>query len=405
MGLKELSKWLSYCPRCNSCKFLYRDYSQSCPAFERFKWECYTASGKVWLARDLFEGKYPLSESIRDKIFSCTLCGNCSEQCQQEISEHHQDIFEALREECVDAGLSLPVHQAFHNSIDKNNNPYGEPHDQRFAGLDAKYFKDTADIFFFVGCTTAYRNKQLMYDVLKIMDHLGVNFTLAKDEWCCGSPLFTTGQKKYAKALAEHNVELFKKMKIKTVVTACAGCFRSLKTQYTRNFGLLEENEKKDKAAESSLEVIHLSEFLERIITKKVFTKTDKIRVTYHDPCHLGRHVGVFEEPRAVIKKMKNVTLIEMPRNRKNAWCCGAGAGVKSAYKDWSLEISELRIKEAIDLQKDGKGPLKYIVSACPFCERNLSDAVESLKKKAEPGAENLAIIDLIQLVKERIGL
>ncbi len=72
MGLESVKKWLHYCPRCNSCKYIYRNYASSCPAFEKFRWECYTASGKVWMARDLFEGKYPLSESIRDKIFACT---------------------------------------------------------------------------------------------------------------------------------------------------------------------------------------------------------------------------------------------------------------------------------------------------------------------------------------------
>ena len=72
MGLESVKEWLHYCPRCNSCKYIYRNYASSCPAFEKFRWECYTASGKVWMARDLFEGKYPLSESIRDKIFACT---------------------------------------------------------------------------------------------------------------------------------------------------------------------------------------------------------------------------------------------------------------------------------------------------------------------------------------------
>ena len=75
MGLKDVAEWVHYCPRCNSCKFVYRGYAPSCPAFEKFRWEAYTSSGKVWMARDLLEGKYELTESIRDKIFSCTLCG------------------------------------------------------------------------------------------------------------------------------------------------------------------------------------------------------------------------------------------------------------------------------------------------------------------------------------------
>jgi Fe-S oxidoreductase len=406
MGLDDVAEWLHYCPRCNSCKFLYRNYSASCPAFEKFRWESYTASGKVWLARDLYERKYPISKSIRDIIFSCTMCGNCSEQCQQEISNHHLDIYEALREECVNSGLSLPAHQIFHQNIDETHNPYGEAHDSRFDGIDAKYFKSQAEVYLFVGCTTAYRNKELLQDIIAILDHLGVDFTLSHDEWCCGSPLFTTGQKQFARTVAEHNTDVIKQIGAKFVITACAGCYRSLKQQYPAKFGLLKSLDHPSSNKNSPLpQILHISQFLNQRIPKKLFVESKPIRVTYHDPCHLGRHMGIFEEPREIIHKMKHVELVEMPRNRQNAWCCGAGAGVKSAYKDWAIEIAEQRIQEALDLQTDGKGLISYIVSTCPFCDRNLGDAITSLRQKGKSGADSIELIDLAHLIRQRMKI
>jgi heterodisulfide reductase subunit D len=399
MGLKEVAEWLHYCGRCNSCKYIYRDYSPSCPAFEKYRWEPYTSSGKVWMARDLYEGKYKISESIRDKVFACTLCGNCTVQCQQLISDHALDVFEALREECIDAGLALPEHEFFRKNVEKVHNPYGEPHDNRWVDIDKKYFKNSADVLFFVGCTSALRDKGLLKDVLDVLDHLGVDFTLSKDEWCCGSPLLTTGQKKYAQELATHNVEMIKNIGVKTVITACAGCFRTLKTQYPRKYELLNEEEGKP----GYIQVLHISQFINMIIKKKQFGSSKKTYVTYHDPCHLGRHVGVFDEPREVIKKVKNVELIEMPRNRDNAWCCGAGAGVKSAFKDWAIEISEDRVQEALDLNKSTGKKIEYLVTTCPFCERNLKDSLESLRSKKVEGADQMEVIDLIQFLKKLI--
>ena len=111
---------------------------------------------------------------------------------------------------------------------------------------------------------------------------------------------------------------------------------------------------------------------------------------TYHDPCHIGRHVGIFEEPRKVLNSIPGIEFVEIGRNRDNAWCCGAGAGVKIGLKEWAVEISEDRIKEA---EETGA---KYLVSTCPFCERNLRDARDALNSSLE-------IIDLCQLIRNKL--
>ena len=406
--LKDVKEWVHYCGRCNSCKYLYRDYRPSCPAFEKFFYDSYTCSGKIWIADDLLKGKYPISESAMKKIFSCTLCGNCAKQCQQEAGKHALDIFEALREECVEAGVGpLEAHKLFRSNIQKFGNPYGELPEQRWEGIPEKYFKENAEVLFFVGCTSALRNKQLMHDTLDLLEALGVNFTLAKDEVCCGSPLFTTGQQKFARELAEKNLQTFQRLGLKTIITACSGCYRSIGSQYAKKFGLFPTKEeletikdKKKRKEAMPFEILHITEYLAKIIKSKYFDNSQKIYVTYHDPCHLGRHMSVFEDPRKIIKAIPNVQLIEFPRNKDNAWCCGAGAGIKSAMKDWAVEIAEERIKEMKELEATQKKSINILLSACPFCERNLSDAVESLKSKNQAEYQNIKVMDVVQFLK-----
>lgn len=374
MGLEDVKEWLHYCGRCNSCKFLYRNYRASCPSFEKFQFEPYTSSGKVWMAWDLYRGIYDWSDSIVEKIYACTLCGNCTEQCQQEVSNHALDIFEALREEAVERGIGpMAAHRKFQENMDAVNNPYGEEHAERFAGILSKYFRDNADVAYFVGCTSAYREKNLATSSLFLLAKLGVNFTLIPDEWCCGSPLLTTGQTTAARALAEHNIKVIEDLGVKQVVVSCAGCYRTLKNQWRRKYGV-----------DFDFEVLHFTEFL--LHNKKLLkpflknsNKRDKLRLTYHDPCHLGRHSGVYDAPRQVLEMIPGVELEEMERVRENAWCCGAGAGVKSQFKEWAVEISEERVNEAREIED-----VKVLASACPFCERNLKDATTSLEAPIE---------------------
>ena len=384
MGLEDVKEWLHYCGRCNSCKYIYRDYRDSCPAYTKFYFEPYTSSGKIWMALDLHQGRYDWSDSIVQKVFSCTLCGNCTIQCQQEAGDHALDIFEALREEAVERGLGpLEAHRTFKENVENVDNPYGEPKQDRFKGVPEEFFNDEADVIYYVGCTSAYREKHLFEAVIPILQKLGVSFTLLKEEACCGSPLITTGQKEAARRLAEHNVDIINQKKGSTVIASCAGCLRTLRSQYEKKYGL-----------EIHKEVLHVSEYLARKLKllKSAYNSGKKPLeiATYHDPCHIGRHVGIYEEPRAVLRSIPGIEFIEMGRIKDNAWCCGAGAGVKSGLKDWAVEISKERIKEA------GETGARYLVSTCPFCERNLRDASESLGTSIE-------VIDLCQLILKKL--
>ena len=166
------------------------------------------------------------------------------------------------------------------------------------------------------------------------------------DEKCCGSVLLRTGFESEAKEQIKINSEIFKGKKI---LTSCAGCYKTLKEDY------------------EGLDVIHISQLLNELIKKGKldFGKRD-LNVTYHDSCHLGRHLNVFDEPRDVIVTVAN--LVEMENIRENSLCCGAGGGVKSAYPEIADEMARSRISQAIETG------CKILVTSCPFCKLNLEN-------------------------------
>jgi heterodisulfide reductase subunit D len=200
--------------------------------------------------------------------------------------------------------------------------------------------------------------------------------TLSPEEWCCGSPALRVGKRELFAEIAKHNSEAIKKAGIKRIVTSCAGCYRTLKIDYPEFVGKL------------PVEIVHTSELLANLIKdgrlklKGVISET----VTYHDPCHLGRHCGVYEPPRDVLKSIQGITYVELPRNRQSAWCCGAGGGVKSGYPDFALWTAKDRLKE---VEVAGA---KALVSTCPFCATNFKDTIKDTTSK-------LKFYDLTELV------
>lgn len=166
-------------------------------------------------------------------------------------------------------------------------------------------------------------------------------------------------------------------------MTTCAGYYRTWKKDYLEEYSWL-------LGSKHEFEVLHITQLLEGMIKdgEIEFTREVNLKVTYHDPCHLGRHMLVYDSPRNVLRAIPGVELVEMPRSRENAWCCGSGGGVKSGFGDWAVEVAYERVKEAEKLGVDA------IVSSCPFCWRNLDDAVKRYNSK-------LKVYDVIQLVKQ----
>ncbi|KPV61787.1 MAG: CoB--CoM heterodisulfide reductase iron-sulfur subunit D [Candidatus Bathyarchaeota archaeon BA2] len=395
-GLRDLEKWRKFsylCAHCRCCSaadyHTLGEYMQICPSGTYFGFESYFSSGKMEVIRGLIEGLISKpSEKLLEIVYVCTLCGACEKNCEEftllgEDSGGLTHIFEDARAFLVESGWGpLEKHKEFASSIRVNHNPYLEPHEKRESWTEKSSLRK-GSLVYFTGCTSSYRQKEVAKATVKALEAMEEKFVImGSEEWCCGSPLLRTGQIDQITELAEHNVKALKEIGAKKVITSCAGCYRTLKSEYPKILG-----------AQPDFEVVHSSQFFAGALDKNKLklTKDVDATVTYHDPCHLGRHMGVYDEPRNLLKKIPDLKLVEMPRSRQNSWCCGAGGGVKSAFPDFatSTAVERLREAEAIGVKK--------IVSMCPFCKHNLTDAAKLLKNKFE-------VYDVVELLSKAIG-
>jgi heterodisulfide reductase subunit D len=218
-------------------------------------------------------------------------------------------------------------------------------------------------LVYFAGCMATYRLPQIAEATIKILKHAGIDFKmLGEDEWCCGSVTLRTGFVEDGKVMARHNVDALKAVGATRVLTACAGCFRTFAMDYPSLLG-----------EELPFEMVHFPTLLRELIEdgKIEFPDGGKIGVTYHDPCHVGRHMGIYDDPREALDAIPNVELVEMHKSRETASCCGAGGGLRSTNRDLAREAAETRISEA---EETGASVL---TTACPFCTFNLRDGVK----------------------------
>ncbi len=388
--LSKFGDMLIQCIACGDCREA-TDYTSNpqkwgvCVAREHTPgFEPFFARGKMQIIRSLWQGKLELSKDMAEVIYQCPTCNACAETCAYDID--NALIYEALRAELVDAGCGLEAHVPMNRAMVELFNPYQRNNTEKGEWIKELDFSiknaimEKADVLYFVGCTAALtpKIKTVAFNTARVLQKLGVDFAVfGEHEICCGSVAKRTGDLKAFNTIAEKNLELFKKSGIKTIVTSCAGCFRTLKLDYQEFFKDLD------------IEVRHSVEFIyEMIKQKNIPLKHLGITTTYHDPCHAGRHIGIYEEPRELLKKFS--TLQEMKTIKQNAKCCGAGGGVKKAFPDLALEIAKSRVEEARETGAE------FLVSICPFCFRNLNDAINAINS-------SMKMKDLLELLNEAL--
>jgi len=229
------------------------------------------------------------------------------------------------------------------------------------------------------GCTSRYFLKHTLQSLDKILEKLKFNRVLIDDtSVCCGSVLFTSGQTKKAKENLKEVEKLLKKKRVSHLVSVCPGCTRTFKDLYM------------PKRTNNLHSVQHISEFLLDNLGRLKFKKRKPIKITYHDPCHLGRHMNIYEAPREVINALPGVELIEMAHSGEESYCCGSGGGVRAHNKDLANYTSNTRLAQA-----EATGAT-HLVTSCPFCERSFLMAKEQYKSK-------LKILNLVDLVAESL--
>ncbi|MEM3743649.1 MAG: (Fe-S)-binding protein [Candidatus Methanomethyliaceae archaeon] len=374
------------CWVCGQCEMSsMANWAMNCPTATypaHYRQAAYRGQGKHLTVLGLLQGFIKPTPELVDVAYFCNLCGNCTLQCSMGIGSDPVVSVMALRRTFVKLGIAPPAaHKKFANYIKEYHNPYAEPQEKRFAWLkkSVEPHKKGAEILYFAGCTGPYRTPDVCEATVSLLAAANADFTiLGGEEWCCGSPLYMTGLWEEAKETYEHNIAKIEELGITRLITSCAGCFRQFHEGY-RKFG----------GSKPSFEVLHssqlFSEYLSSGRLKPKSRATDKV-VTYHDPCHLGRHVGVFDEPRDILSNIPELKFVEFERTAHHAWCCGAGAGVMSAYPELANFAATERLKEAKLVGAS------YVSSACPFCVLNL-------RRNEESGKFGLEVGDILQLL------
>lgn len=400
-NLSEVKDAALSCVQCGQCRVANwpsKGIFYVCPVYNTDitpKFDPFFARGKGIILRGLFWGDLELSQEISDIIFQCTLCGSCYEFCFDAHNDNfefvthrwtdHVKVYEALRADLVEAGFPIESQVPMNKAMVELLNPYERDNKDKVEWTEKLDFKvkdassEQAEYLYFVGCTAALTPviQTVAINTAEILKKLGIDFSVfGENEVCCGSVAMRTGDRNAFEAVAKKNIELFKKSGIKKIITSCAGCYRTLKKDYGERL--------------ENIEILHTVEFLDDLLNQgNISVKKLDINTTYHDPCHIGRHMGVYDAPRRILNKISN--FIEIKTNREAAMCCGAGGGVRKGFPELSLEMAKNRVKEAEDTGA------QYLVSTCPFCYRNLSDAINALNS-------DLKMVDLVELFLESLN-
>jgi len=360
--LSEYEREMLCCTTCGFCRAV-------CPTFNHFKQESANARGKVLLSYGLLKNEIPITPRMTERLHTCLTCGKCNVKCPSGIDV--VEIIKAARAELVNKNAGpLPDQKLVDRHIQTEYNPFGKPAAKRLEWTPKAYKTSrNAETVYFAGCMASYWYPEIAQATLKIFEHLGVKATILKNERCCGIPPLWDGQINLATELAKSNIETFHASNTQLIVTTCAGCYRTLKIDYPKMFGKVDYR------------VMHITEFLSEFINENKIKFKGKIEkaATYHDPCHLGRHMSVYEAPRTIIQNIPGLKFREMENNKKDAECCGGGAGVfRTAFANLALTFGKSRVEEAKRVGTE------VILTSCPMCMLNLSQAARKAQIKIE---------------------
>jgi Fe-S oxidoreductase len=423
MPLEDFAAEMDRCSQCSYCKWIPFDqikswrFAKNCPSIAYHNFNSYSARGRYAVARSLIRGESGYSDTVRDIAFTCMTCGSCDVSCK--VCRYNLEPLEMVRElkfRLVEDGQGLEAHQAIVDSLEREHNTLNQPKADRGAwaeDLDVPRLpSEKAAVLFHAGCRLSY-DRELQSSAktaVLLLKNAGMDVgIMGEREMCCGGRIYSMGYRDEFLRFARANLAAWAAAGVKTVVTSCADCYHAFKRLYP--------------PLGSQMQVFHTAEILSRLIGegRLVFGSQVPIKVTYHDPCHLGRQGepyvpwdgvekkikgqvvvyeprrpryngvwGVYDPPREILSSIPGVELMEMERIREYSWCCGAGGGVGEAYPDYSQWTAMERIAEARATGAEA------LVTACPWCERTFMDAVAACEKP-------MPVYDIVDLVQKAL--
>ena len=326
-----------------------------------------------------------LLDDFTRAVYECTVCGACGQNCP--VGLFNQRLWPVLRKEMVKHGLGpIGAQGDMPRKIKETGNPYDDPAKERYSpwfpeGLEVA---ETADIAYYAGCTGAYYAQPMVKGDVLVLGSIGKPFTMLppEEEVCCGFPLFITGQFDMLKDLTTRLVDAYRARGVKLLLCSCPCCVNIMARDWPALYG-----------RELPFKIRHITQFVEDALKKGElkFKKGLKERIIYHDPCYLSRGVGVIAEPRAVLKSIPDIELLEFDMHGVNSRCCGAGGAARKVYHENAVAMGRLTIDEAVEKKAD------KLVLSCPACYEKVNGAMKDYDKQ-------IKIVDIMELVSELIN-
>jgi heterodisulfide reductase subunit D len=354
--------------KCGNCR-------EVCPVFQETQDESMVARGKIRLIKAFLEGDLDLTDRFQNKIFQCLNCNACVTTCPCGIEV--DEVILAARSEMRRAGKALPEsQQRVRDNISKMLNPFGESREERGAWLPPELRKaKPSPNLFHAGCAISYASARTGKAIIRILQGIQYDFTtLGDEERCCGDPYVRMGEDELAHEIIEQNRADYKRLGVERIITPCAGCLKFFKKHYGNDF-----------------QILHTSELFAELIEQGRIKPSKELnrKIIYFDGCDIGRHSGVYEPPRAVVRSLPGVELLDFPSNRENGQCCGGP--FMSGYPELAKKIASERVRQAKALGAE------VIAVACPTCLVNLKEGAALI-------GETIDIQDITTLLFRSLG-
>ena len=333
------------------------------------------------------QATFGLTDIESDDIWRCTTCGICPQQCPRDVKQIESGV--ALRRIATEYGVfptsAKPVRGVSASLLGKGN-PLGEDREKRAdwaQGLAVKTFAEGMEILYFPGCYLCYdpRLKKVAKATTAILNKAGVDFgILGSKENCCGESIRKTGDEELFKRLARDNIKNFIDNGVRKILVSSPHCYHTFKNEYPEFM--------------VNFEVVHITQYLSELINEGRLELTGEYgkKVTYHDPCYLGRHNGIYDEPREALQKVPGLELDEMPESRATSLCCGGGGGRIWMETVKGERFSDFRIEQAVGIGAE------VLVTSCPYCITHFEESKLTLED-----SESLDIKDITEIIAEVI--
>ena len=388
VSANDLESLANQCVKCGLCL-------PWCPIYQKLLMEEASPRGRVQLAKRFLHPKpgqtIQASKELAEAFYTCTVCDACSCFCPSQIKP--SAVIQEGREKLLAAGAAPEPVKTIRENILQTANVYAGKKEDRTSvypsslkekireGQKAK----RADTLVFLGCVASYLDMKIVPSLIKIMDAAGMDYALlASEEICCGLPLYVMGDRETFGRNASEVMALIKESGAKEVVTPCAGCYKSFRKLYP-------------EVVDMDVKVSHSVHLIQRLLKEEVIHLNGKLaeKITYHDPCDLGRSFQIFEEPREILRAVAGDNLVEMEKNRMMARCCGGGGSVVALGPELAAEMATFRVRDAAEVEA------QVIVSGCSTCKDNLRKGVKAIPKDERP---KMKIMDITEVVANAIG-